>query len=195
MTQIYGEDGVAVPVTVIEAGPCTVVQVKTDETDGYRAVQLGFQPSPERKVNKPMAGHFKSRGTAPFRHLHEFRSGDGVYEPGQVLKSDHFDSGTKVSVTGRSKGRGFQGVVKRHNFGGGPETHGAKTHDEPGSIGNSAYPGRVWKGKKLPGHMGNATVTLRGLTIVGADAERNLLWIRGAVPGARGSLVYIRKQD
>jgi len=194
MTQVFGEDGVAVPVTIVEAGPCTVVQVKTDERDGYRAVQLGFDPAPERKVNAPMGGHFKKCGTPAFRHLREFEVGDGEYEPGQTLKADLFEAGTRIMVTGTTKGRGFQGVVKRHNFGGGPETHGAKTHDEPGSIGNSAYPGKVWKGKRLPGHMGNSRCTIRGLRIVGHDAERNLVWIRGAIPGARGSLVTIRKQ-
>lgn len=194
MTQIFGENGEAIPVTVVEAGPCTVVQVKTVERDGYQAVQMGFDAMPERKVNKPMAGHFKACGTPGYRHLVEFRISEGEYEPGQNLAADLFENGTKVAVTGTTKGRGFQGVVKRHGFGGGPETHGAKTHDEPGSIGNSAYPGKVWKGKKLPGHMGNARRTTKGLTIVGSDAERNLLWIKGAVPGARGSILYIRKQ-
>jgi large subunit ribosomal protein L3 len=194
MTQVYDENGNAIPVTVVEAGPCTVVQVKTPERDGYRAVQLGFDPLPERKATKPMSGHFKSCGTPPFRHLREFRFDEGEYEPGQVLTAEQFEAGTKIKVTGTTKGRGFQGVVKRHNFHGGPETHGAKTHDEPGSIGNSAYPGRVWKGKKLPGHMGNARRTVRTLRVVGIDSERNLMWIRGAVPGARGGLLFIRKQ-
>jgi large subunit ribosomal protein L3 len=191
MTQIFGEDGAAIPVTVVEVGPCMVVQVRTPERDGYRAVQLGFEALPERKTNKPMAGHFKACGTPAFRHLKEFRVDEGEFEPGQVLKADWFEAGTRVKVTGTSKGRGFQGVVKRHNFSGGPETHGAKTHDEPGSIGNSAYPGRVWKGKKLPGHMGNVTDTTLNLQVVGVDAERNLMWIKGSLPGARGSLLYI----
>ena len=195
MTQVYDESGNAIPVTVVEAGPCTVVQVKTPERDGYRAVQLGFDPLPERKTTKPMTGHFKSCGAPLFRHLREFRFDDGEYEPGQVLTAEQFEAGAKIKVTGTTKGRGFQGVVKRHNFHGGPETHGAKTHDEPGSIGNSAYPGRVWKGKKLPGHMGNARRTVRTLRVVGVDSERNLMWIRGAVPGARGGLLFIRKQD
>lgn len=194
MTQVWNEAGEAVPVTVIEAGPCTVVQVKTPERDGYQAVQLGFDPMPERKVLKPMAGHFKAHGTPPLRKLIEFREEEGKYEPGQVLKADLFEPGTMVKITGRTKGRGFQGVVKRHNFSGGPETHGAKTHDEPGSIGNSADPAKVWKGKKLPGQMGNTRRTTRGLRVEGVDAERNLLWIRGAVPGARGALLIIRKQ-
>ena len=195
MTQIFNENGEAVPVTVVEAGPCTVVQVKTPERDGYQAVQLGFDPLPERKVKKPMGGHFKACGTPPFRHLREFRYRDGEYEPGQVLKADVFEPGTIVKVTGVSKGRGFTGVVKRHNFHGGPETHGAKTHDEPGSIGNSAYPGRVWPGKKLPGQYGNVQRTVRTLKIVGMDVERNLMWIKGAVPGARGGLLFIRSQS
>lgn len=194
MTQVFNEAGEAVPVTVIEAGPCTVVQVKTPERDGYQAVQLGFDPMPERKVTKPMAGHFKACGAPASRQLIEFPPGEGTYEPGQVIKADLFEPGTMVKVIGKSKGRGFQGVVKRHNFSGGPETHGAKTHDEPGSIGCSAYPAKVIKGKKLPGQMGDKRCTIRGLRIEGVDAERNLLWIRGAVPGARGSLVIIRKQ-
>jgi large subunit ribosomal protein L3 len=195
MTQIFGEDGTAEPVTIVEAGPCTVVQVRTKDLDGYQAAQIGFEPKREKKVTKAMAGHFKKAGTAPFRHLHEFRFDEGDYQPGQVLKSDLFATGTTVVVTGTSKGRGFQGVVRRHHFSGGPETHGAKTHDEPGSIGASAFPSRVWPGKRLPGHMGNATATIRGLEILGVDAEKNLLWIRGSVPGARGSLLYIKKQD
>lgn len=194
MTQVYDEDGAAIPVTIVEAGPCTVLQVKTPERDGYQAVQIGFETVSDRRVNKPMAGHFKACGAGPFRHLTEFRFEEGEFEPGQVIKSDHFAPGTLVRVTGKSKGRGFQGVVKRHHFSGGPETHGAKTHDEPGSIGNSAYPAEVWKGKKLPGHMGNARCTTRGLRIVGVDAEKNLLWIEGALPGARGSVLYIQKQ-
>ncbi len=195
MTQIFDEQGNAIPVTVVEAGPCTVVQVKTPERDGYHAIQLGFDPLVERKVNKPMGGHFKGCGTDAFRTLREFRVTEGEYEPGQSITADIFEPGSKIAVTGITKGRGFQGVVKRHGFHGGPETHGAKTHDEPGSIGNSAYPGRVWKGKKLPGHMGNVRRTIRGLRIAGVDAERNIVWIKGAVPGARGGLLLIRKRD
>jgi len=194
MTQVFNEQGHAIPVTVVEAGPCTVVQVKTPERDGYRAVQLGFDPVGEKRTNKPMAGHFKACGTTTFRTLREFRFEEGEYEPGQDIKADIFEPGARVFVTGITKGRGFQGVVKRHGFHGGPETHGAKTHDEPGSIGMSAYPGRVVKGKKLPGHMGNVRRTIRGLRVVGVDVERNLVWIRGALPGAPNGLVIIRRQ-
>jgi large subunit ribosomal protein L3 len=194
MTQVFDEHGNAIPVTVIMVGPCTVVQVKTPERDGYRAVQVGFDPLPERKVNKPMDGHFRSCGTPAFRHLREFRVDEGEYEPGQELKGDLFEPGTIVSVTGTTRGRGFQGVVKRHGFSGGPETHGAKTHDEPGSIGASADPSRVWPGKRLPGHMGDARCTIRGVRVQGVDAEKNLLWLRGAIPGARGGVLLIRKQ-
>ncbi len=193
MAQVFDEQGNVVPVTVVEAGPCTVVQVKTPERDGYRAVQLGFDPIDEKRANRPMTGHFKACGTGTFRTLREFRFEEGEYEPGQHITADIFEPGARVIVTGLSKGRGFQGVVRRHHFSGGPETHGAKTHDEPGSIGQSAYPSRVHKGKKLPGHMGNARCTVRNLRVVGVDAERNLLWIRGALPGAPGGLLLIRR--
>ncbi len=192
MTQVFGEDGSVIPVTVLEVGPCPVVAVRTPERDGYKAVQLAFDPVPERKLNKPRLGHLKKHGVGAYRTLREFRT-DEEFEPGAVLDVGIFEPGEKVDVVGTTKGRGFQGVVRRHGFHGGPETHGCKTHDAPGSIGASATPSRVIKGKKLPGHMGNARKTIKNLTVVKVDKERNLLIVKGAVPGARNSLVMVRK--
>jgi len=192
MTQIFEKDGTAVPVTVISAGPCWVVQKKTVKTDGYDAVQIGYDPAKEKRVTKPRRGHFSRAGVKPTRVLQEFR-GESDLEPGTEIKADVFEAGAVVDVVGTSKGRGFQGVVKRHGFSGGPATHGSKTGRIPGSVGMSAYPGRVIKGKKLPGQMGNRRVTVRNLTVVGVDAEQNLIWVKGAVPGARNSYVVIRE--
>jgi large subunit ribosomal protein L3 len=192
MTQIFDEDGNAVPVTVLEVGPCRVVQIRTAEKDGYTAIQLGYQETKEKRLTKPELGHLKKWNAPPLRVLKEFRVDPGDHKPGDVLKVDGFEVGELVDVVGRSKGRGFQGVVKRHGFSGGPETHGAKTHDEPGSLGASAFPSRVIKGKKLPGHMGTHRVTVKNLKVVAIDAERNLLLVRGAVPGPRNGIVYVR---
>jgi large subunit ribosomal protein L3 len=191
MTQIFAEGGAAVPVTAIEAGPCTVTLVKSTDTDGYNAVQLGFGES--KRLNKPERGHLKKLGA--FRHLREFRSEDvtGI-EPGQKVSIDIFQPGDVVDVVGTSKGRGFAGGVKRHGFSGGPKTHGqSDRHRAPGSIGGGTDPGRVWKGLRMAGHMGNARVTVRNLKVIKSDPDRNLLLVRGAVPGARNGLLIIKK--
>lgn len=191
MSQVFLEDGRMVPVTVVQAGPCTVTQVKTGDKDGYVAVQLGF--GDKKRANRPTRGHLKKTG--PFRYLREVPADDveGV-NPGQTIRVDVFDSGDKVDVTGTSKGRGFQGVVKRHGFAGGPRTHGQSDRwRAPGSIGGGTTPGRVYKGKRMAGHMGNQRVTVQKLEVVQVDVERNLLLIKGATPGSPNGLLLIRK--
>ncbi|MEX0907479.1 MAG: 50S ribosomal protein L3 [Gemmatimonadota bacterium] len=194
MTQIFSEAGAAVPVTVIEAGPCPVTQILNGEMDGYSALQLGFDARKLNRSPKAELGHAKKAGLdyAP-RTLREFRvdSVDG-YEVGQELKVDQFQEGDKIRVTGTTKGRGFQGVVKRHGFRGRPASHGHPKKRNPGSIGPGTNPSRVIKGKKMPGHMGASQQTVRNLRVERIDAERNLIYVRGAVPGSRNSLVYIR---
>ncbi len=193
MTQVWADDDKLVPVTVIEAGPCFVTQVKTMKNDGYRAVQIAFGDIAERKVNKPMTGHFEKAGVEVKRHLAEIRlDGDTDLKPGDALTVDVFAEAKSVHVTGVSKGKGFAGVMKRHNFKGGPGGHGSHSHRVPGSVGQCATPSRVFKGKKLPGHMGTDTVTVRNLDVVRVDAEQNLLLVKGAVPGAKGALLTIR---
>ncbi|MGH7463979.1 MAG: 50S ribosomal protein L3 [Longimicrobiales bacterium] len=195
MTQIFSDAGAAVPVTVIEAGPCPVTQIRNPETDGYGSLQLGFEALKSNRAPKAEVGHALKAGLdyAP-RTLKEFRvqSVDG-YEVGQELKVDQFQEGDKIRVTGTTKGRGFQGVVKRHGFRGRPASHGHPKKRNPGSIGPGTNPSRVIKGKKMPGQMGNAQQTVRNLRVERVDAERNLIYIRGAVPGSRNSLVFIRK--
>ncbi len=195
MTQLFSEDGRAVPVTVLRAGPCVVVQRKTRERDGYEAVQLGFvEDRPDRRATKPMRGHFEKAGVPPTRVLREVELGEGQdMQPGETVTCEIFAPGERVDVIGTSKGRGFQGVMKRHGFGGGRATHGSMFHRAPGSIGASAYPARVFAGMRMAGHMGARRVTVKGLEVVQVDPERNLLLVRGAVPGARGSLVVIRR--
>lgn len=193
MTQVFQEDGRALPVTVIEAGPCAVVQKKTKAADGYDAVQLGFEELKETKVNKPMKGHFKKAGTLAFRSLREFGGDVSDMEPGSNVTVEIFAKGDKVEVIGTSKGKGFQGVMKRHNFKGGKATHGSMFHREPGGIGSSAWPSRVWKNKRLPGHMGNARVTIKGLEIVDVRTQDNIILVKGAVPGSAGGTVIINK--
>lgn len=192
MTQVFDEQGNIVPVTVIESQPSVVVQKKTVETDGYTALQLGFGPIHERRVNRPLRGHFARAGVAPRRWLREVRveSVEGV-NVGDELGVDLFTVGEKVAVTGISKGKGFQGVVKRHHFHGGPASHGSMIHRKPQSSG-ATDAARVFKGTKKPGHMGHERVTVKGLRVVRVDRERNLLLIRGAVPGANGNLVMVR---
>ncbi|MFZ5875137.1 MAG: 50S ribosomal protein L3 [Nitrospirota bacterium] len=193
MTQIYGDNGRLIPVTVVQAGPCRVVQVKTPETDGYRAVQLAFGPKRERRVNKPAAGHFKKANVPPAYHLREFPTdGEGV-EVGQTVTAETFQKGEMVSVSGVSKGKGFAGVMKRHHFAGGPATHGSMFHRQPGSIGASSFPSRVFKGKRLPGHMGAERVTVKGLQVVDVRADENLVLVHGAVPGPTGAVVEIHR--
>ncbi len=191
MTQIFREDGRVVPVTVIEAGPCVVTQVKTKETDGYEAVQLGFGEVKRR--NKPLSGHLKDSRLS--RYLREVTADDtSEFQVGQTIGVDIFQAGEKVDVIGRSKGRGFAGVMKRWGFGGGPRTHGQSDRARaPGSIGGGTTPGKVYKGLKMGGHMGNRRITVKGLEIVEVDAERNLLLVKGGIPGAPNSLVQIRR--
>jgi large subunit ribosomal protein L3 len=191
MTQLFDPDsGTVTPVTVIEAGPCPVVQVKTLDTDGYQAVQLAYRPVKERRLNRPEAGHFRAVGAAPHRHVAEIRGGEGAV--GDSVTVAAFAPGERVKVTGRSKGKGFAGTVKRHRFGRGPVSHGSHNVRAPGSIGASATPSRVFPGQKMAGHLGDARATQRGLRVVEVDEERNLLLVRGAVPGATGGLVLVR---
>ncbi|PIP69567.1 MAG: 50S ribosomal protein L3 [Nitrospirae bacterium CG22_combo_CG10-13_8_21_14_all_44_11] len=193
MTQIFAEGGKIVPVTVIEAGPCCVVQVKTLKKDGYEAVKVGFNEiKKEKNVNKALSGVFKKAGVKPYRLLKEFAMGD--LKVGDLLTVEKFNKGDNVSVTGVSKGKGFQGVVKRHKFAGGPASHGSTFYRAPGSIGASSYPSRVWKNQKMAGHMGSERVTAKNLTVVDVKPDQNILMIRGAVPGASGAYVMIRKE-
>lgn len=193
MTRVFEEDGTAVPVTVIEAGPCVVTRVKTKESDGYEAVQMGYAAAKKKALTKPVLGQFEKAGVAPKRKLSEFRvSNPGDYEVGQEIKVDVFEPGMLVDVTGVSRGRGFQGVIKRHGMSRGRETHGNRNHRKPGSIGQSATPARVWKGKKLPGRMGGVRVTVKDLSVVNVDSAKNLLLVRGAVPGAANGYVIIK---
>jgi large subunit ribosomal protein L3 len=196
MTQVYAADGRAIPVTVIQAGPCVVVQRKSKAKDGYSAVQLGFVENRTiKRVTKPMEGHFKKASLPPCRILREFRVEDGAeVKVGDKVSVTLFAPGDSVSVVGTSKGKGFQGVVKRHHFRGGAATHGSMFHRAPGSIGASAFPSRVLKGMRAAGHMGSDRVTVRNLQVVKVDAESNLLVVRGAVPGAGGGYVVIRKK-
>jgi len=194
MTQIFSEDGSMVPVTVIEAGPVYVTQVKTVETDGYNAIQVAFGDTTEKRINKPMSGHFKKAGVSPKKELLEFRIDNAAdYQIGQEIKADIFETGKKVDVTGISKGKGFEGPITRWNQSRGPESHGSKYHRGGGSIGANTYPGRVLKGMHMAGHMGNEKVTTQNLELVRVDAERNLLLIKGAVPGPKGGFVTVRQ--
>ncbi|MDQ7793413.1 MAG: 50S ribosomal protein L3 [bacterium] len=193
MTQVYDDTGRAVPVTVIEAGPCVVVQKKTVEVDGYNAVQLGLGEIRPRLVNRPLKGHFERAGVKPVRRLAEFRTdAAAACEPGQEVTVDMFEQGDLVAITGVSKGKGFAGGVRRHGFGRGPMAHGSKYHRGPGSL-QSRAASRVFKGRKLPGHLGAQATTVKNLTVVRADAERNLLLVKGAVPGPRGQWLAIRR--
>ncbi len=193
MTRVYNEHGRSIPVTVIEAGPCTILQKKTIAKEGYNAIQVGFLEKKESRINKPLSGHFKRSGGKGFYHIREFRVNDpDAYDLGQqIFITDLVKVGDKIDVSGRAKGRGFQGVMKRHGFGGGKASHGSGFHRAPGSIGCSAYPGRVIKGKKLPGQMGNNLVTQKNLTIVDIRDEENILLVEGAVPGAKNGLLSI----
>ncbi len=193
MTQLWSEDDNLIPVTVIEAGPCVVSQVKTDKRDGYSAAQIAFGEIKEQRVNKPMRGHFAKAGVEPKRHLAEVRlvEGDSV-KLGETWTVEMFEAGQMVHVTGVSKGKGFAGVMKRHNFRGGPGGHGSHFHRQPGSIGMCATPARVLKGTKMAGHMGDETVTVRNLEVVKVDVEQNLIIVKGAVPGGKGALLTIR---
>ncbi|MDW7685157.1 MAG: 50S ribosomal protein L3 [Bacillota bacterium] len=192
MTQVFTEGGQVVPVTVIEAGPCVVVQKKTAEIDGYEAIQVGFAPIKEKNVTKPLAGHFKKAGTEAKKNVRELRLVDtGGFEVGQELKADMFAEGEWVDVSGISRGKGFAGSIKRHGQSRGPTTHGSHYHRGPGSMG-AVDAARVFKGKKLPGRMGGDKVTVQKLQIVRVDTERNLLLVKGAIPGPRGGLVTVK---
>ena len=193
MTQIFDEKGRVIPVTAIEAGPCVIAQIKTVETDGYDAVQLGFGDVKESKLNKPEKGHFAKANVTNKTHLREFRldSLEGL-KVGDELKADVFVAGDSVDIQGTSKGKGFQGVIKRHGQSRGPMGHGSMYHRRPGSMGPTSTPGRVFKGKKLPGHMGRETVTIQNLNVVAVDLDKNLILVKGSVPGAKASILKIK---
>lgn len=194
MTQLFWDDGSRIPVTVIEAGPCFVIQKKTKDKDGYDAVQMGFDPAMEKRVTKPRRGHMKKAGQGYFKVLREIRVEEpDRFEVGQELRSDLFEIGEYVDVVGTTKGRGFAGGVKRHGFRGGRASHGSMFHRAPGSIGASAWPSHVFKGKRLPGHMGDARMTVKNLMVLGVQPERNLLIVHGAVPGHRNGIVLVRE--
>ncbi len=210
MTQVFDQEGNIIPVTVLQVGPCAVVQVRTEERDGYRAAQLALmerEESPEkkkesegkegkkkrRKIPKPLQGHYAKAGVIPQRILREFKLGEGEIKEGQTLTVEIFEGVDRVDVTGTSKGRGFQGVMKRHGYSGGPSSHGSKFHRAPGSVGSTTFPGRVLKGKGMPGHMGNERVTAIGLRVVKIDKEKNLMLVKGAVPGPAGGYVLVKK--
>jgi large subunit ribosomal protein L3 len=199
MTQVFDETGQVIPVTVIEAGPCYVTQIKTEDTDGYSAVQLGFEQVEQRKLSLPQRGHLRALGSAgvdrDLRVLREFRIPDvSEYQVGQMIQADIFNPGQRVDVVGTTKGRGFAGVIKRYGFHRQPKTHGMTDRVRaPGAIGACTWPGRVWKGKKMPGHMGNVRKTAQNLRVVLADPERNLLLVMGSVPGPNGGLVLVQE--
>lgn len=194
MTQIFNEDGVLTPVTVLQAGPCVVTQVKTAENDGYSAVQVGFADKREKLVNKPEKGQFDKAGVSCKRYVKEFKlDGAEGYELGQEIKADIFEAGDHIDATATSKGKGFQGAIKRHGQSRGPMTHGSKFHRHAGSNGSASDPSKVFKGKKMPGQMGNKQITIQNLEIVRVDAENNLLLVKGAVPGPKKSLVTIKE--
>jgi large subunit ribosomal protein L3 len=192
MTQIFDDAGRAIPVTVIQAGPCTVTQVKTKQTDGYSAIQVGYGEVKPKSLNRPLLGHLAKSSAPALRHLNEYRTdASGDYTLGQEIKADIFSTGQIVDVIGTSIGRGFAGNQKRNNFGRGPMSHGSKNHRAPGSIGAGTTPGRVYPGKRMAGRLGGTRVTIRKLTVVRVDAERNLILIKGAIPGKPGALVNV----
>ena len=192
MTQIFDEKGKVIPVTAIEAGPCTVVQVKTVDNDGYDSVKLGFGEIKESKLTKPKMGEFKKAKITPKKYLREFRLEEISYNVGDEIKADIFMQGETVDITGTSKGKGFQGVIKRHGQSRGPMGHGSMYHRRPGSMGSTSTPGRVFKGKKLPGHMGMETVTIQNLEIVKVDLDKNVILVKGSVPGNKGAILKIK---
>ena len=193
MTEFFLENGTAVVATVIEAGPCFVVQKKTAGKDGYEALQIGFEEVKPQRVTKPMLGHFKKAGVSPLRHIAEFSASEGDYKPGDQIKADVFKEGETVDVVGTSKGKGFAGAMKRHHFSGQPASHGGMAHRRPGGIGSNTYPARVWKGQRMPGHMGHERVTMQGLRVFKVDTDKNLIIIKGSVPGPRGGVVIIKR--
>ena len=193
MTQIFDEEGKVIPVTAIEVGPCTVTQIKTVEQDGYSAVQLGFGEIKEKKLTRPAKGHFTKSNITPKKYLREFKLDQASeLKVGDELKADVFEIGDKVDIQGTSKGKGFQGVIKRHGQSRGPMGHGSMYHRRPGSMGPTSTPGRVFKGKKLPGHMGVETVTIQNLEVVKVDLDKNVILVKGSVPGAKGAVLKIK---
>ncbi len=193
MTQVFAEDGKLIPVTVLEAGPCVVTQKKTIETDGYEAIQVGFGEIKEKALNKPSKGHFAKAGVEAKKYLKEFRLNDvSTYEVGSFINADVFAAGEKVDVSGKSKGKGFQGAIKRHGMSRGPMSHGSKYHRGLGSLSSGTTPGKVKKGKKMPGHMGHVNVTVQNLEVVRADAERGIILVKGGVPGSKGTVLTIK---
>lgn len=195
MTSLFSEDGKHYPCTVVEAGPCPVTMIRTEEKDGYTALQVGFGEAKEQRIGKPLQGQFKKAGIKPAKNLKEFRNLEGEYEVGDMLTVEQFEPGDRVKITGTSIGRGFQGVMKRHNFGGvGMMSHGQSDRQRhPGSIGQSSYPSRVMKGLRMAGQMGNKKASIRNIQVVDVLADRNLIFLKGSVPGKRNSLVYIVK--
>jgi large subunit ribosomal protein L3 len=194
MTQIFDESGLAIPVTIIKAGPCTVTQIKTLDTDGYNSVQLGYLETQSKLLNKPELGHLRKTGSPPLKYLKEYRVESSPSTPlGSVLSVDLFNIGDKISVTGKTIGKGFAGTVKRHNFTRGPMTHGSKNHREPGSIGMGTTPGRVYPGKRMAGRLGGKHTSIKNLQIVLINLENNLLVVKGAIPGKLGNLLSIKK--
>ncbi len=194
MTQIFNDEGVLIPVTVLQAGPCVVTQVKTEENDGYSAVQVGYMDKREKLVNKPVKGHFEKAGVSPKRFVREFKLDNAAeYELGQEIKVDVFEAGDHIDATAISKGKGFQGAIKRHGQSRGPMAHGSKYHRHAGSNGAASDPSKVFKGKKMPGQMGNKQITVQNLEVVRVDAENNLLLVKGAVPGPKKSLVTVKE--
>lgn len=196
MTQIFAEDGSAVPVTIVEAGPCTITQIKTPERDGYSALQLGFGTRKAKNVNKPMRGHMENAGKGYFQVLREVRvDQSGDYQVGQAISAEVFEIGERIDVIGTSKGKGFAGTIKRWGFKRGPSTHGCKNVREPGSTGMATFPGRVLKGKRMPGQKGNKRITTMNLKIVDIRPEQNLVLVKGAIPGSSNGIVFIRKTN
>lgn len=194
MTQFFTEDGTAVPVTVVEAGPCVITQIKTQDKDGYNAVQVGYSDIREKLLNKPLKGQFDKAGVSYKRHIREFPfENTEEYKIGQEIKADVFAVGDRVDIAGRSKGKGFAGNIKRWGHGRGPMSHGSHYHRGPGAMSGASSPSKVMKNKKLPGRMGNTRVTVQNLEVVGVDAERNLLMVKGAVPGPRGNMLIIKE--
>ncbi len=193
MTEIFLDDGTVVISTVIEAGPCFVVQKKTADKDGYEAVQIGFEGVKPQRVSKPLLGHFKKAGVPPLRHIIEFDPEGEDYNLGDTIDAGIFKEGEIVDVVGNSKGKGFSGTMKRHNFRGQPASHGGMAHRRPGGIGQASYPGKVWKGMKMPGQMGNERVTVQGISVVRVDAGKNVLIVKGSVPGPNGGTLIIKR--
>jgi len=194
MTRLFADDGRVIPVTVLEASPCPIVQIMTDERDGYQAIQIGYRPTKKSRLGKPLLGHLEKSGAPPVSRLKEVPVSSKKVKEGDSFTVEMFVPGEKVDITGFSKGKGFQGVVKRHGFKCGDSSHGCKSSRVPGSIGQCATPGRVWKNKKMPGHTGNTRTTVKNLEIVRIDPEKNLLIVKGAVPGARNGYLLIRKR-